>query len=169
MRARPVLSAVQGNPTLEKRFWAKVRRAGPSECWLWTATISKWGYGGIKIGKAVFMAHRVSFAMANQQEPGDMLVCHSCDTPACVNPAHLWLGSDRDNHRDMMAKGRWRGNGVKGERHMWTKLTAEQVLYIKTSPELGYRIAEKFGVAKSTVSAIRKGHNWNWLSAQVAA
>lgn len=162
---RPVLSAIAGhNRPVEPRFWAKVQQRAATECWPWTGSISDWGYGTFRIGRGVFIASRVAFALAKNVEPGNALVCHTCDNPACCNPAHLWLGSDADNHSDMMRKGRWRGNGIKGERHMWTKLNEEQVRYIKASDEAGVVLARRFNVCNTTISEIRQGRNWAWLT-----
>jgi hypothetical protein len=94
---------------LEQRFWRKVDKAGPNECWLWKGTLSEPnGYGLISNGhnKPWLRAHRVSWQLANGRDPGDLFVCHSCDNRTCVNPAHLWLGTNTDNLKDMVAKGR---------------------------------------------------------------
>lgn len=98
--------------SLEERFWSKVEKGGPNDCWPWQGTKNRLGYGTIDLrlteGKLV-MAHRVSWGLANSTNPpNEMFVCHSCDNPGCVNPAHLWLGTPRDNMRDMIAKGRQR-------------------------------------------------------------
>lgn len=160
----PVLPLIVAAPRpVAARFWRKVDRRGPDECWPWKAHISSWGYGIFRIGSKTCIASRVVWALVKGADPGHLLVCHRCDNPACCNPAHLWLGTDADNHADMMAKRRWRANGVKGERHMWTKLTEAQVRYIKTSDEPGTCLARKFNVRQSTISEIRQGRNWAWL------
>lgn len=164
MRARPVLPAIAAAPRpVAPRFWSRVDRRGDLDCWPWTGSRTAWGYGNIRIGRHVFIASRIAWALSKGTEPGDMLVCHRCDNPICCNPSHLFLGTDADNGADMRAKGRARYNGVKGERHMWTKLTEDQVRFIKTSDAPGKVLAEQFGVKCSTISEIRQGRNWAWL------
>lgn len=90
---------------IEERFWEKVAVGKPDECWLWTAFRNNHGYGRIIWNGKAYIASRVSWMLANGKEPQGM-VCHSCDNPSCVNPAHLWLGTALDNNRDAFAKGR---------------------------------------------------------------
>ena len=103
------------NITLYKRFWEKVDvSAGPHGCWLWIATVTNKGYGQFSKGRVSVTAHRMSWELANGvKPPTDLFVCHRCDTPTCVNPAHLFLGTHRDNIADMVAKGRGRWAGMR--------------------------------------------------------
>ncbi len=93
------------------RFWAKVDRRGPDECWLWTASTLAGRYGQFTIGSRLtriqhVYAHRISYAMANGGIPEGGHVLHCCDVPLCVNPGHLFLGTHTDNMQDASAKGR---------------------------------------------------------------
>lgn len=92
---------------LTERFWRKVdKSAGPEGCWPWTGSRHGFGYGFVSAGGKRRGAHRVSWELANGPIPDGLSVCHRCDNPPCVNPAHLFLGTVGDNTRDMMAKGR---------------------------------------------------------------
>ena len=90
-----------------QRFWAKVDRSGPDDCWLWKAsTDGRYGEFWLSGGKQ--KAHRVAWSIANGKPfPPDMLACHTCDRPACVNPSHIFVGTMSDNILDAVAKGRW--------------------------------------------------------------
>lgn len=92
---------------IENRFWPRVERRGPDECWLWTGKRNAKGYGVIGRNGRRTIATQISWELAQGSPvPAELLVCHSCDNPPCVNPAHLWLGTNSDNMRDMVAKGR---------------------------------------------------------------
>lgn len=95
---------------LAERFWAKVDKRGPDECWPWTGSCSRNGYGRIGRGRAdegADGAHRVSWELANGRPvPQGLFVRHSCDNPICVNPAHLGIGTPADNTRDSIVRGR---------------------------------------------------------------
>jgi len=108
--------------TVEERFWAKVDKAGPvvrtglGPCWRWTSTTAKHrrNYGLFKLqnGRQV-KAHRMAYELTSGPIPGGLMVCHHCDNPPCVNPAHLFLGTCKDNLDDMYAKDR----GPTGDRN----------------------------------------------------
>lgn len=89
------------------RFWRRVVKS-ESGCWLWTGSVDGGGYGTISTtrGYAPAKAHRVSWEMRNGPIPAGMVICHTCDTPSCVNPDHLMAGTQADNMQDMSAKGR---------------------------------------------------------------
>jgi len=89
-----------------QRFWRDVKKSDDTECWLWTGPKRCKGYGTLRANGKSVLAHRFSYTIATGKEPGDLLVCHRCDVPGCVNPAHLFLGTYKDNNRDCVSKKR---------------------------------------------------------------
>lgn len=92
--------------SLADRFWAKVDKRGPDECWPWLGATDGNGYGRIYSKGGNATASRASWELAHGEAPQGYHVCHSCDNPPCVNPSHLWLGTPQDNAIDRSAKGR---------------------------------------------------------------
>lgn len=141
------------------RFWAKVDKAGPDECWNWTAGRCRKGYGWFSLWGRAIRSHRVSYLIARGSIPDGMQVLHTCDVPACVNPAHLWVGTNADNRADMVAKGR----ASRGAKHCCAKLTEVDIPVIRARLAAGEpqrAIAADYGLHQVAISLIKTGANW---------
>lgn len=155
-------------PKADVRFWEKVAKAGPNDCWLWTASTYLNGYGQFWTGTNLTPAHRYSYFLAHGEIPISKVVCHNCpsgDNPLCVNPAHLWLGTQKENVADMHEKGR--DNKARGERQRNAKLTDEIVLQIRdTHAKGGYsyrQLARMMGVTMPTIRSIVLRETWKHI------
>lgn len=155
------------NLTLEERFWNKVDIRGPDDCWEWTGgRAHKLPYGLFRVSKdpkaSPKPAHRVSWQLTNGPIPEGMFVCHHCDNPPCVNPAHLFLGTPADNLIDMRAKGRG-PKPIRGEAMPTSKVTADDVREIRqrvAAGEMQSELALEFGLTKSGINRIWLRHTW---------
>lgn len=153
-------------PGILRRFYAKVKIT--DSCWLWTACANEDGYGRMNVRSydPPVSAHRLSWIIHFGPIPDGKCVLHDCpggDNPACVNPAHLWLGTDFDNARDRDQKGR--NNQAKGENHGRHKLTMVEVSKIKSElRKEAYgdvsRLARRYGVSTGTIGKIKRGLIW---------
>ena len=137
--------------------WEPVTETG---CWLWTGALASDGYGlvsqridGRNICKR---AHRLSYELHIGQIPKDMSVLHKCDTPICINPAHLFVGTQKANTDDACRKGRH----SHGDRHGHSKLTESDVRSIRADTRSLLVIATDYGVTPGPIYAIKTGRNW---------
>lgn len=165
-------------PSDEERFWSRVDKHGPmaprlkSRCWIWTGATLKCkngNYGLLKArGRCGFLAHRFSWEINVGPIPNRLNVCHHCDNPTCVNPAHLFVGDNRANAADRDAKGRQVIR--KGEQFTHSKLTDNAVRFIRTRyipkhPIYGSRaMARRFGVSSTVVKWVRQNKIWKHVT-----
>jgi len=129
-------------------------------CWEWQGYIGRNGYGQVQVRSEAFggsslKAHRVAFTVWNGPIPDDLLVCHRCDNRCCINPAHLFLGTAKENTADMVSKGRTRKSGF--PRPTLRKLSREQVEMIRVDPRTHRTIAASYGVAPRVIAALLSG------------
>jgi hypothetical protein len=141
-----------------ERFQDKVYADPNSGCHIWTAALGSSGYGHFGMNGKVLDAHRVAYEFFNGPIPDGKSVLHSCDVKCCVNPHHLFLGTQTENLRDMTEKGR-RSCG-RGEGHGSAKLTAQQIKEIISNSRTHREIAVFYGVGKSTIGAIKMRKIW---------
>lgn len=131
-----------------------------SGCWLWTGATTTGGYGKIKTGNFRMDAHRAAYILFRGEIPNDLFVLHRCDTPACVNPDHLFLGTALDNIRDSAIKRR----SAVCDRHGMAKLTWDAIEEIRKSNESQRAIGRRYGVSQGQVSLIKSGKSWKSTS-----
>ena len=148
------------------RFFSKVVKVD-GRCWEWTGYKDKDGYGKFWLNDANPSAHRVMLIITKdpngEDDYSNLMACHHCDNPGCVNPDHLYFGTNRDNINDMMKRGRT----AHGEKNGNTSLSEDEVSQIRFLYAQGNttsrRLAKQFGVGKSTILRILKGKSWRYL------
>jgi len=137
---------------IKERFEAKVDKYG--DCWIWTGSRTSLGYGHIVFFGKVRAAHRVAWELAHGSSPGEMKVCHRCDNRACVNPDHLFLGTQSENVHDAIQKKRFRA-----------VLTEDSVRDIRRRHAAGgvsyNSLAREFGITNVAIRDAIKGHTWS--------
>jgi hypothetical protein len=157
-RGVPALRPAHGKKKpLDARFWEKVLKT--ESCWIWTASKDTHGYGKVRYGGKNIRAHRTSWEMRFGPLPPGLYVLHDCpsgDNPACVNPDHLWLGTQVDNMRDASRKGRIYCGGTHGEENGRSKLTKADVLEIRRLAVSGVSPKELSSVYLVCVSSINR-------------
>lgn len=149
-----------------KRFWKYVKIT--QGCWEWSGYIGAGGYGVISSDDGKLMkAHRLSWSIKHGPIPDGLKVCHKCDNPKCVNPSHLFLGTQSDNVQDCKKKGRISNRPQPGESNPMSRLTNKQVLDMRSlrlSRGLSYKkIGQKFGVAAMTAYRAITGQSWGTI------
>lgn len=148
----------------KKRFWAKVDIKDDDDCWLWRTYCDKGGYGRFVINNQSREAHRIAWMIVYGDIPKDFCVCHKCDVPNCVNPKHLFVGTQRDNIQDCIAKDR--RAKLFGSEVATAILTEQEVTKIKyrlLNKETCTAIARSYNVDRTTISKIKCNKNWQQI------
>jgi len=153
---------------VEVRVWYKIDIGDPDDCWPWTASVDRGGYGQINDGLGhIRKAHRLvlEITLGRPLRSGEWAL-HTCDVPRCCNPRHLYVGTPLDNTRDMHARGRYQHQGAPGTRNHNARLSDEDVRAIldvlASNPPRGTqaRLAREYGVNPSVIMRIRRGDIW---------
>lgn len=153
-------------------FWDKVFVLGEHDCWEWIASKVPDGYGHFWFEGKRYSAHRFSWMVASGEHPGVWHVLHECDNPSCVNPRHLFLGTNLDNVRDSVAKDRRSHHNTKGEANGQSKLTNEKVLLLHALYATGefsqMELASYFEVTQGAIWCALVGKTWRHVRGRVA-
>lgn len=148
--------------TLSERFFRYVKKT--DGCWRWLSYTDPQGYGRINYGGKPMLASRVSYLVHFGEIPEGMMVCHKCDNPSCVNPDHLFIGTQADNVADMERKGRARKVAVSGPDHHNAKLNEDAVREIRNSNGVSdIELGKRFNVSASSIYAVRTGKTWRHI------
>jgi hypothetical protein len=144
------------------RYWDNVEVKTKEECWIWEGRKNSKGYGTIGYKKKRILATRTSYYYHYGKFENKLFVCHRCDNPICVNPHHLFLGNQKDNIQDMLAKGR--NNPLKGSKQASSKLNEEKVSQIRSlylNTEITEKeLAIKFGVSETAIADVITNKTW---------
>jgi hypothetical protein len=141
----------------------RIELGAPSGCWLWSGAQIPEGYGSVQVGGNVRLAHRLAYECANGQGTASGLyVRHKCDTPACINPAHLIVGTPAENSHDAVSRGRMaKGELVGGSRLTESDVRAIRAAYVPHSKEASqYALARRYGVEQTTIRRLLLRKTW---------
>jgi hypothetical protein len=146
-----------------ERFWNKIHKKEPTECWLWNSCIHKEGYGQFYYKGKVEKAHRISYILTYGEIPEGLLIRHTCDVRHCVNPNHLLTGTDMDNTNDKIERNRHN----KGIDHARCKLTEEQVIQIRyryENEKVSHSVlAKEYDVKRACIASILSRRTWKHI------
>ncbi len=148
-RAGPLPPLTEGDAI---RFWDKVQKFLPDDCWPWKAAAGTFGHGRFKVAGKLYSTHRIAVALSGRELPPGTVVMHICDNPACCNPKHLEIGTQSRNAKDAFKRGRRAGPKA--------KLTPAEVRSIRTDPRGAAELATAYGVTATCISHIRTGVTW---------
>lgn len=149
-RKKPITVPIKER--LEKQLIAEPNTG----CLLWYGGSDKLGYGRIGLDNKVYLTHRIAYELYVGSIPKGMGVLHKCDTPACCNPHHLFIGTEKDNYEDSRKKDRY----SRGERHGSAKLTNEQIMTIRQDQRPNEEIGREYGITGCHIGSIKRKKAW---------
>lgn len=156
---RPMSERVMPRKNPVDRFLAKVDVVTESGCWIWMGSLQRNGHGQMFIDGGLSGAHRASWILFVGPIPEGLCVCHKCDVYSCVNPSHLFLGTQKDNMDDMARKGR----SAKGENSHVSKLTERDIISIRNDTRTCRVIGADYGISCGHVSLIKTRKSWRHI------
>jgi hypothetical protein len=152
------------DPAVRERFFQKVEKDGHTGCWVWTGASNPRGYGRVRINDVLRHSHRVSYRFHCGPIPDGVQVNHHCDNPPCVNPDHLYTGTQAENLADAKERGGLVENLPRGDKHHRSVLSARDALaicHLYEDTDHTYRsLADLFGVGKGTIQCVLQGDSW---------
>ena len=144
---------------LEDIFWLKVEKSDPENCWPWTGSIDRDGYGVLTYKKKNYRAPRLALALSGIDIPNGHYACHSCGNPTCCNPSHIYAGTPVQNNMDKHKH----GTHLEGESCHTAKLTEKQVVEIRDDLRSNSEIARQYGVTPRNIVIIKKRKTWKHI------
>ncbi|CAB4177895.1 HNH nuclease [uncultured Caudovirales phage] len=145
---------------LSDKIERNIVRIPESGCWIWMSSLNPGGYGKTGLGRgSCLSAHRVSYENKYGAIPKNKLALHTCDITCCVNPDHIFIGTQKDNMIDKVKKNRQ----AKGEKHGQHKLTEMQAIEIKFSAKSSIELSKEFDCSITAIRQIKSGLNWKHL------
>jgi len=145
------------------RFWSKVVKT--KDCWNWTASLDSYGYGQIGINGRLVLSHRISYELSFGKIPKGISILHTCDNRRCIRPQHLYSGTQFDNMRDMVLRGR--RADTRGEKNPHSKITSKEILKIRRLYAKGdtthHKLADMFGLSYGYISYIIRRISWKHI------
>jgi hypothetical protein len=139
------------------RFWSNIEVNGKDDCWPWLSYLTSQGYARFRYLQKHYLASRVMFYLIYGVDPGELSACHECNNPVCVNPNHLYLGTQSENLKQAYQDGR-------KYRRNFAKLTEVEVLHIRDrldEREVASKLATEFGVDRGTIYSIKSRQSWS--------
>ena len=144
-----------------KPFFTRCLIDPDTGCWNWTSGKDAGGYGGLTVNRKSWKAHRYSWFLVNGPIPKGMCICHHCDNPSCINPQHLWIGTNEENIQDRNIKGRQ----AKGHKNRNARLNEFQIreIRLQQGKKINKELAKQYNISVSTINDIWAKRRWRHI------